>query len=286
MWSYEVQNYVAEEPPELRDQVGKLLIRIQPLWNKKEFREAENLFHEYYEIMRKYEETLPEGRRLHKGTPLHNWGISILLQNDPVRMTEGLRKIFLAYIEDLADFDTIEEVRSAPACRTLYSAQFSIEALRLAELRVAELRIAGRIPRDPEEIIIDTREPLRRIDTNKRKTVFVVHGRNTKARDSMYAFLRAIGLNPINLPEAMLSSKKVTPYIGEMVDFAFSLAQAIVVLMTPDDVGYLQKQFRKSGDLDHDIRPTPQARLNVIFEAGLAMGSARDRTILVKLGQL
>jgi predicted nucleotide-binding protein len=85
----------------------------------------------------------------------------------------------------------------------------------------------------------------------------------------------------------MRESGQVTPYIGEVLDYAFSLAQAVVVLMTPDDIGRLRTPFRKAGDPIHDIRFTPQARLNVIFEAGMAWGGEfRPRTILVEMGQL
>ena len=240
--------------------------------------------------MRAYEENLPEGKRLHKGTPLHNWGISILLQEEP-RIEEAVERIFLAYIEDLFDFDTIEQVHSAPAYKTLIPSPLGVDALNSAQARVEELRRAGTIPRDPLEIITqrlrdETRLPFRQVTADKLKTVFVVHGRNEEARDSMYSFLKSIGLKPINLGEAMLQSGKVTPYIGEMLDYAFSLAQAVVVLMTPDDIGCLRRAFRKTNDMVHDTKFTPQARLNVIFEAGMAMGGKfRKRTILVELGQ-
>lgn len=247
--------------------------------------------------MRAYEEKLPEGKRLHKGTPLHNWGISILLQ-EPSRIAEGLEKIFLAYIEDLMDFDSIQEVQSAPAYKTLFSSPFDAEALRVAQSYVEEIKKAKRITKDPSQILtpkltIETQKARKEVDEKKLKTVFVVHGRNIEAKKAMYQFLKSIGLNPINLTEAMLQSEKsegenVTPYIGEQIDIAFSLAQAVIVLMTPDDIGCLRKPFRKSDDQIHDLKSTPQARLNVIFEAGYAMGGQfrRNRTIIVELGRL
>lgn len=116
--------------------------------------------------------------------------------------------------------------------------------------------------------------------------VFVVHGRNERARDAMFTFLRAIGLSPTEWTEAVGATNDPAPYIGDILNSAFSKAQAIVVLMTPDDVAYLHKVFRHPSDPDFEIRPTGQARPNVLFEAGLAMGVDDKRTVLVELGEL
>jgi len=287
-----MRSYVASEPTQLVNQINQIVMRIQPLWNEKKFNEAEILFSEYYELMRSYENDLPEGNRFHKGTPLHNWGVSILLQEIPSRKREGLSKIFLAYIEDLIDFDTIKQVHSAPAYLTLVNFPFYEDALTSAQSRVEELREAGEIPRNPEDVLTRTlneeaEDATQETEENKPRTVFVVHGRNIEARNSMYTFLRSIGLIPINIPEAMRLTNSVTPYVGEILDKAFSLAQAVVVLMTPDDIGCLRKPFRKRDDNSYETELTPQARLNVIFEAGMAMGGAfRNRTIIVELGKL
>jgi hypothetical protein len=280
--------YVVRDPPELTYRINEIVARIQPLWNERNFSAAESLFREYYETMRAYEKTLPEGKRLHKGTPLHNWGISILLQEKASRIQEAVERIFLAYIEDLLDFDTLQQVHSAPAYKTLITSPIGAETFNSAEGRVEELIRGGRIPKDPKEVLTPQLEReiqlgLQQVNTSKLKTVFVVHGRNIEARESMYTFLRSLDLNPLNLAQTMVQSGQVTPYIGEVLDYAFSLAQAVVVLMTPDDIGCLRRPFRKTDDPMHDTKFTPQARLNVIFEAGMAMGGEfRKRTILVE----
>lgn len=116
--------------------------------------------------------------------------------------------------------------------------------------------------------------------------VFVVHGRNLALRDSMFEFLRSIGLKPIEWPQAVSATGKATPYIGEVLDAAFRMAQAIIVLMTPDDEGRLVARFQSASDPNFEKELTLQCRLNVIFEAGLAMGRDQDRTILVEVGTL
>jgi predicted nucleotide-binding protein len=119
-----------------------------------------------------------------------------------------------------------------------------------------------------------------------RRDVFVVHGRNLKARDSLFEFLRSINLHPIEWSQAILATGKPSPYVGEVLDAAFSMAQAVVVLMTPDDEARLREPFRKADDPPYESELTPQARPNVLFEAGMAMGRDPDRTVLVALGSL
>ena len=113
--------------------------------------------------------------------------------------------------------------------------------------------------------------------------VFVIHGRNDAARRDMFAFLRAIGLQPIEWSEALHATGSASPYIGEVLDTAFCMAQALVVLMTPDEIAYLLPAHRHDED-DPEGQAKPQARPNVLFEAGMAMGRDPKRTVLVELG--
>ena len=118
------------------------------------------------------------------------------------------------------------------------------------------------------------------------RDVFVVHGRNLVARDAVFEFLRAIDLHPIEWPEAVRETGKSSPYIGEILDAAFSRAHAVVVLFTPDDEARLKQQFRTANDPPYESRLTGQARPNVLFEAGMAMGRSPERTVLVEIGPL
>lgn len=116
------------------------------------------------------------------------------------------------------------------------------------------------------------------------RAVMVVHGRDMDARGSMFSFLEALGLHPLDWSELRAATKKPTPYVGEVLDAAFSRAQAVVVLLTPDDEARLRTQFHQPGDPPHETELTPQARPNVLFEAGMAMGRHPERTLLVELG--
>ncbi|HYP39032.1 MAG TPA: nucleotide-binding protein, partial [Chloroflexia bacterium] len=117
-------------------------------------------------------------------------------------------------------------------------------------------------------------------------SVMVVHGRDENARKALFAFLRAIGLKPIEWSQAVRLTGQGSPYIGAVLDVAFSKAQAAVILMTPDDEARLHQRFWKPDDHSNENELTPQARPNVLFEAGMAFGKFPERTILVELGVL
>ena len=127
------------------------------------------------------------------------------------------------------------------------------------------------------------REP--RPSTDARE-VFVVHGRNISARNAMFEFLNAIGLHPLEWSEAVQSTGQASPYIGDILEAAFSRAHAVIVLMSPDDEARLREAFREPNDGADEIELTGQARPNVLFEAGIAMGRSAERTVLVELGHL
>ena len=118
------------------------------------------------------------------------------------------------------------------------------------------------------------------------REVFVVHGRNEIARKAIFVFLRSIGLDPLEWAEAAHATGKPTPYIGEILDAAFSRAHAVVVLFTPDDEARLREPFQSDSDPPYETQLTGQARPNVLFEAGMAMERDQDRTVLVELGSL
>ncbi len=128
-----------------------------------------------------------------------------------------------------------------------------------------------------------TAEPAPSPHEKDPRAVFVVHGRNKALSDAMFEFLRAIDLRPIEWDRAVELTGEASPYIGQILDAAFNHAQVVVVLMTPDEIAYLQTQYG-SGDSDSDTLPAAQARPNVLFEAGMALGRDAKRTVLVEVG--
>lgn len=118
------------------------------------------------------------------------------------------------------------------------------------------------------------------------KNVFVVHGRNWKAKSEMFAFLRKLGLNPIEWEEAEEHTGKTSPFLGEVLDVGFNMAQAVIILLTGDDMAYLKSEYITTDDPEYESIETPQPRPNVLFEAGMAFATHPNRTILVELGKL
>src|ERR1043165_1460004 len=119
-----------------------------------------------------------------------------------------------------------------------------------------------------------------------RKRVVVVHGRDLAIRDAMFAFLRSLGLYPVEFETAVMETRKGAPTIGEVVDRLFFGSQAAVVLLTGDDEARLRTELVHASDSTVERELTPQARPNVLFEAGLAFARMPERTILVQIGML
>jgi predicted nucleotide-binding protein len=163
---------------------------------------------------------------------------------------------------------------------------------------LAILRQAPNLPPpiEPTRVPIALSSPTRltpkktatKLTKEKRRgtSVFVVHGRDEKATRSLFSFLRAVGLDPVEWNKAIAKTKKGSPYVGDILDAAFGQAVAVVVLLTPDDVAKLKKEFLKATDPAHERELTGQARANVLFEAGMAFGKNPNSTVLVQVGQL
>lgn len=125
--------------------------------------------------------------------------------------------------------------------------------------------------------------PLRK---PKDGTVFVVHGRNEALRKAMFDFLRSIGLEPIEWEKAVAKTRGGNPYVGDVLRKAMEQAQAIVVLFTPDEQAQLKAEFCSRGEKRTEGTLSSQARPNVLFEAGWAVGAFPTKTVLVQVGKM
>lgn len=119
-----------------------------------------------------------------------------------------------------------------------------------------------------------------------RRKVMVVLGRDSRIGKALFSFLRSIDLRPLEWTQLVGSASSGAPYIGQVLDAAFAQCQAVVVLMTPDDLAYLRQDLVPEGDPDSEAIPQGQPRPNVFYEAGMAMGRFPRRTIFVEVGMM
>lgn len=101
--------------------------------------------------------------------------------------------------------------------------------------------------------------------------VFIVHGHDDGARESVARFLERIGLEAIILHEQANQGRTIIEKVVAHGDVGF-----VVVLLTPDDEG-----CTKGGT------PEPRARQNVLLELGYFIGRlGRDKVCALKRGAL
>lgn len=117
------------------------------------------------------------------------------------------------------------------------------------------------------------------------RTVFVIVGRDTRARRVVFDFLRALHLHPIEWNEALATTGQGSPYLGEVLDKVLGTGAAVIVLQTPDDEVRLKPEHA-NGEDDPELAVHGQARPNVIFEAGMAFAARPDTTLIVEFGKV
>jgi predicted nucleotide-binding protein len=121
-------------------------------------------------------------------------------------------------------------------------------------------------------------------DTTRR--VFVVYGRDGALTKSFFDLLYAVGLEPLEWERLIGPTGTSTPYLGQVVSKAPHLAQATLVLLSPDDIVELHPDLRLASDHHHERGRTGQARPNVLFELGLAFMAYPESTVIAEVGQM
>lgn len=106
----------------------------------------------------------------------------------------------------------------------------------------------------------------------KGNKVFIVHGHDGEARESVARFLSQLGLDPVILHEQANQGRTVIEKVEAHSDVGFA-----VVLLTPDDEGRLR------GKTTFEARP----RQNVLLELGFFIGKLGRRNVCaLKRGDL
>ncbi|MFJ3235103.1 TIR domain-containing protein [Streptomyces sp. NPDC086787] len=121
---------------------------------------------------------------------------------------------------------------------------------------------------------------------DRSRSVFVVHGRDEEVRKAMFGLLRRLDLRPLEWEELVRATGTASPFLGEVVAGAPALAQAALVLLTPDDVAKLHPQLLGNAEPDYETRLTGQPRQNVLIELGMVLMAYAERTVIVEVGRL
>lgn len=149
-----------------------------------------------------------------------------------------------------------------------YSGSKLIAGIRkiTAAVLIPFVRDYGEYVRGSQHIAVHSVEPS---DFNR---VFIVHGHDEGARETVARFVEAVGLSPIILHEQANKGMTIPEKLAAYSNVGFA-----VVLLTPDDEG------RKKGAPRWKARP----RQNVVLELGYFVGRlGRDRVCALLKGDL
>jgi predicted nucleotide-binding protein len=144
---------------------------------------------------------------------------------------------------------------------------------RRHDLRLELQVLASILQRLPDWAESERPEPERSAAMRDTKIVMVVYGHDAEANEALFTWLERIGLQPKEWSQLVGRTGSASPYIGQVLERAFEDAQAVVAFFTPDEcVTAMDGSMRR------------QARPNVFIEAGMALVTHPERTVLITLG--
>lgn len=126
--------------------------------------------------------------------------------------------------------------------------------------------------RDYKTYVINHGNLSPKLMKSKSNKIFIVHGHDGEARETVARFLGSIGLDPIILHEQANRGRTIIEKVEANSDVSFA-----VVLLTPDDLGKAKNEI----DLE------PRTRQNVLLELGYFIGKlGRENVCALKRGEV
>ena len=126
--------------------------------------------------------------------------------------------------------------------------------------------------RDYKAYVLAHGQPETKLVQPLSNRIFIVHGHDGEARETVARFISHIGFDPVILHEQANRGRTVIEKVEANSDVGFA-----VVLLTPDDVGRAKA--------DEELEP--RARQNVLLELGYFIAKlGRDRVCALKRGQV
>ncbi len=117
-----------------------------------------------------------------------------------------------------------------------------------------------------------------------KRSIFVVSGRDSETTAALIQVFRALNLRIIEWEHAVLRTGLPNPYVGDVVFAGLQMADAVIVVLTPDDLVVLRADLLHTDDGSMERTVQGQARPNVFYEAGIADAYGRERTVIVEIG--
>jgi predicted nucleotide-binding protein len=103
--------------------------------------------------------------------------------------------------------------------------------------------------------------------------VFIVHGHDEEAKQSVARFIERLGINAVILHEKPNVGRTIIQKFEDYSNVGFA-----VILLTPDDIGFPK---------DKPQEKKPRARQNVVFELGFFVGKlGRERVCALYKGNV
>lgn len=121
---------------------------------------------------------------------------------------------------------------------------------------------------------------------DRARNVFVVFGRDEQVRAAVFGFLRELDLRPLEWESVIRPTRASAPSIRDVVARVPDLAQAALILLTPDDVVMLHPELRKPAEEQSELHPSLQPRPNVLIELGMVLMAYDERAVIVEFGGL
>jgi hypothetical protein len=119
-------------------------------------------------------------------------------------------------------------------------------------------------------------------------TAFIIHGQDRRVREELEKFLKAVGFTILPFHAAAAGEAQVDAVLRN-VESAVKQADVVIVLFTPEEHASFHDPetgryvaSTKTGEQMGGWQPRP----NVIFEAGIAVASAKEKTILLRIGSV
>lgn len=140
--------------------------------------------------------------------------------------------------------------------------------------------------RDSRATGVPEQQSAAELAADRCRNVFVVHGRDSEVREAAFGLLRALDLRPLEWEMLVHSTCEGSPFLGRVIADAPSLAQAVVVLLSPDDMVMLHPGLRGLHEDRFELQPALQPRPNVMLELGMVLALYAQNTIIVEFGDL